>query len=226
MKPSLLSLTLLAAVSLLTAPAVLAQQTPKTTPKTTTKSPAGSSTAAGVERDLRVFSDWVNSKVDQAATTARRELPRLTEEFDRQSRRIDRGVDSLTVEGKREYDTQKVRYRKWATRQDSLDAAARRPATADQAQRRFLGEDVNISQARPTELPDLYFRLVETMRSDKKNWTQADWSAAGAVLSRLNARYEQIREQLPLEERLRIRSLQGEFRTLEKARNVKDVIRE
>ncbi|RPD45438.1 hypothetical protein DNI29_18835 [Hymenobacter sediminis] len=226
MKPSLLFLTLLAAVGLLAVPAASAQQTPKTTPKTTTKSPSASSTTAGVERDLRVFSDWVNSKVDQAATTARRELPRLTEEFDRQSRRIDKAVDSLTVEGKREYDTQKVRYRKWATRQDSLDAAARRPATADQAQRRFLGEDVNISQARPTELPDLYFRLVETMRSDKKNWTQADWSAASAVLSRLNARYEQVREQLPLEERLRIRSLQGEFRTLEKARNVKDVIRE
>lgn len=222
MKPSLLSFSLLAALSLLAAPVALAQQTPKTTAKT----PSASSTSAGVERDLRVFSDWVNSKVDQAATTARRELPRLSEEFNRQSRRIDKAVDSLTVEGKREYSTQKVRYQKWATRQDSLDAAARRPATADQAQRRFLGEDVNISQARPTELPDLYFRLVENMRSDKKNWTQADWSAASAVLSRLNARYEQVREQLPLEERLRIRSLQGEFRTLEKARNVKDVIRE
>ncbi|UOQ76294.1 hypothetical protein MUN84_17220 [Hymenobacter sp. 5516J-16] len=175
---------------------------------------------------MRVFSDWVNDKVEQAATTARRELPRITEEFDRQSTRIDKAVDSLTVEGKREYTIQKTRYKKWATRQDSLDAAARRPATAQEAQRRLLGEEVNISRARPTELPDLYFRLVENMRSDKRNWTQADWSAASAVLSRLNARYEQVREQLPLEERLRIRSLQGEFRTLEKARDVKDVIRE
>ncbi|WP_139923995.1 DUF6565 domain-containing protein [Hymenobacter sp. DG01] len=221
MKPFLFSLALLTGTGLLIAPAAVAQQTPKTT-----KAPSASSTTAGVERDLRVFSDWVNSKVDQAATTARRELPRLTEEFDRQSRRIDKAVDSLTVEGKREYSIQKVRYKKWATRQDSLDAAASRPATADQAQRRLLGEDVNISRARPTELPDLYFRLIETMRTDRKNWTQADWSAASAVLSRLNARYEQVREQLPLEERLRIRSLQGEFRTLEKARDVKDVIRE
>lgn len=218
---------LLTAAGLLLTTAATAQQTPKTTPKPSASTPKTSTaTTAGLERDLRDFSDWVNDKVDRAATTARRELPRISEEFDRQSKRIDKAVDSLTVEGKREYSTQKVRYQRWATRQDSLDAAARRPATADQAQRRLLNEDVNISKARPTELPDLYFRLIETMRSDKQNWTQADWSAASAVLTRLNTRYEQVREQLPLEERLRIRTLQGEFRTLEKARDVKDVIRE
>lgn len=219
---SALSTWLLTTAGLLTAATASAQQTPKPT----TKSPSATATTAGLERDLRVFSDWVNDKVDRAATTARRELPRVSEEFNRQSKRLDKAVDSLTVEGKREYDTQKVRYQRWSTRQDSLDAAAQRPATADQAQRRILNEEVNISKARATELPDLYGRLVEAMRSDKKGWTQADWSAASAVLTRLNARYEQVREQLPLEERLRIRSLQGEFRTLEKARDVKDVIRE
>jgi hypothetical protein len=212
--------TLLTLTGLATATGASAQQTPRKTTRTTT------ATSAGLEKDLADFSDWVNDKVDRAATTARRELPRLSEEFDRQSRRIDRAVDSLTVEGKKEYNTQKVRYKRWATRQDSLDAAARRPATADQAQRRLLHEDVNISKARASELPDLYFHLVETMRADKKGWTQADWSEASAVLSRLNARYDQVRDQLPLEERLRIRSLQGEFRTLEKARDVKDVMRE
>ncbi|MCA8829126.1 DUF6565 domain-containing protein [Hymenobacter pini] len=215
--------TLLTLAGLATATGASAQQTPK---KTTTRASTGTATSAGLEKDLADFSDWVNDKVDRVATTARRELPRISEEFDRQSRRIDRAVDSLTVEGKKEYNTQKVRYKRWADRQDSLDAAARRPATADQAQRRLLNEDVNISKARASELPDLYFRLVETMRSDKKDWTQADWSAASAVLSRLNARYDQVRDQLPLEERLRIRSLQGEFRTLEKARDVKDVMRE
>ncbi|MDU0371764.1 DUF6565 domain-containing protein [Hymenobacter endophyticus] len=215
------------AYTLLTAASLLAfSASAQQTPRKTTKPATGTATTAGLERDLADFSDWVNDKVSRAATTARRELPRISEEFDRQSRRIDKAVDSLTVEGKKEYSTQKVRYQRWATRQDSLDAAARRPATADQAQRRLLNEDVNISKARATELPDLYFRLVETMRTDKKDWTQADWSAASAVLSRLNARYDQVRDQLPLEERLRIRSLQGEFRTLEKARDVKDVIRE
>lgn len=221
MKPTVFPLTLLLAAAGLLATSAASAQTTKTT-----KKPTGTATTAGLERDLADFSNWVNDKVDRAATTARRELPKVSAEFERQSTRLDRAVDSLTVEGKREYSTQKGRYERWATRQDSLDAAARRPTTADQAQRRLLNEDVNISRARATELPDLYFRLVEAMRADKKDWTQADWSAASAVLTRLNTRYEQVREQLTLEERLRIRTLQGEFRTLEKARDVKDVIRE
>ena len=210
---------LVLAISLLTLSAAIAQKTPaKPRPQT--------STASAIERDLDIFSDWVNDKVDRVAADIQREKPRLNAEFERQSKRIDRAVDSLTVEGKKEYDTQKTRYENWSIKQDSLDRVARRPATAAQSQKRFLGEDVVISRARPTELPDLYSRLVDSMRDQKKNWTAADWSAASAVLTNLNTRYEQVRTQLPLEERLRIRSLQGEFRTLEKARNVKDAINE
>ncbi|MFD2786030.1 hypothetical protein [Hymenobacter rubripertinctus] len=220
MKPTAFPRILLVAAGLLACSAASAQ-----TPKAPAK-PAATATTAGLERDLHDFSNWVNDKVDRAASTARRELPKVSAEFERQSIRLDRAVDSLTVEGKREYSTQKGRYERWATRQDSLDAAARRPTTADQAQRRLLNENVNIGRVRATELPELYFRLIETMRADKKNWTPADWSAASAVLTRLNARYEQVRADLSLEERLRIRTLQGEFRTLEKARDVKDVIRE
>lgn len=212
-------LPLVLVISLLTLSAAIAQKTPA-------KPRHQSSTASAIERDLDVFSDWVNDKVDRVAADIQREKPRLNAEFERQSKRIDRAVDSLTVEGKKEYDTQKTRYENWSAKQDSLDRLARRPETAAQSQKRFLGEDVVISRARATELPDLYGRLVESMRDQKKNWTATDWSAAGAVLTNLNARYEQVRTQLPLEERLRIRSLQGEFRTLEKARNVKDAINE
>jgi hypothetical protein len=210
---------LVLAVSLLTFSAAVAQKTPA-------KPRTQSSTASAIERDLDSFSNWVNDKVDRVAADIQREKPRLNAEFERQSKRIDRAVDSLSVEGKKEYATQKTRYENWSIKQDSLARQARRPESAAQSQKRFLGENVVISSARATELPDLYGRLVESMRDQKKNWTAADWSAASAVLTNLNARYEQLRTQLPLEERLRIRSLQGEFRTLEKARNVKDAINE
>ncbi|MBT2556574.1 hypothetical protein J7E24_02155 [Hymenobacter sp. ISL-91] len=213
------SATLLFATSLLLAssPAAQAQSgTPKTAP-----APAGS-----LERTLSEFGSWVGKQVDRAEEVTRREVPKVTAEFDRRSRRLDQAIDSLSAESQREYAAQKTRYQQWATRQDSLDAAARQPTTPAQAQARLLNENVNISRARATELPNLYQRLVETMRTEKKAWSQADWTTADEVLSRLNARYEQVRTQLPLEERLRIRTLQGEFRTLEKARNVKDSMRD
>lgn len=215
---------LLLAAGLVAAP--LAAQAQQTTKAPAPKRPAASNTASAVERDLRVFSDWVNDKIDRVAEGVARETPRVAAEFDRQSQRIDRAVDSLTVEGKREYNTQKARYRAWSLRQDSLDRAAGRPETAQRAQDRLLGEKVVLGSARASELPDLYGRFIDNTRAQRRQWSAADWSAASTVLARLNARYEQVRDQLPLEERLRIRSWQGEFRTLEKARDVKDVMRE
>jgi hypothetical protein len=220
MKRFLLPISLLA-LTLGVAP-LAAQAQQKTSPA---KKPTAS-TPSAIERDLDIFSDWVNDKLDRAEVGVKRELPRLKEDFERQSTRIDRAVDSLSSQSKREYKTQKRRYQNWETKQDSLDDVARQPATANDAQRRLLHETVTISKARANELPELYLHLLETTREQRRTWTQADWSEASAVLERLNARYEQVREQLPLEERVRIRSWQGEFRTLEKARDAKDLINE
>ncbi|UOQ74588.1 DUF6565 domain-containing protein [Hymenobacter cellulosilyticus] len=220
MKRFLLSLSFLTASLGATMLEATAQQ--KSTPA---KKPSAS-TPTAIERDLDVFSDWVNDKLDRAEVGVRRELPRIKEDFERQSKRLDKAVDSLSSQSKREYNTQKKRYQNWESKQDSLDATARQPEAASSAQRRLLNENVTISRARANELPELYLHLLESTREQRLAWTQADWSAASAVLERLNARYEQVREQLPLEERVRIRSLQAEFRTLEKARDVKDIMKE
>jgi hypothetical protein len=220
MKRFLLPISFVAASLSVTTLDAAAQQ--KSTPA---KQPTAS-TPTAIERDLDVFSDWVNDKLDRAEGGVRRELPRIKEDFERQSKRLDKAVDSLSSQSKREYNTQKKRYQNWETKQDSVDAAVRQPETVSSAQRRLLNENVTISKARATELPELYLHLLESTREQRQAWVQADWSAASAVLERLNARYEQVREQLPLEERVRIRSLQAEFRTLEKARDVKDIMKE
>jgi hypothetical protein len=220
MKQLAFSTSLLLATFTLTSGA-WAQQT--TTPKSTTPTQTAQ-TPSAIERDLRVFSTWVNDKLDRAEAGVRREMPRVSAEFDRQSQRIDRGVDSLSAQGKREYADQKKRYQDWSVRQDSLDARARRPETAQQIQDRLLNEKVVLSRVRAAEMPDLYARFIEATRSQRRQWTATDWSNAAAVLANLNVRYEQVREQIPLEDRIRIRSWQGEFRTLEAARDAKEVM--
>ncbi|GAA4373784.1 hypothetical protein [Hymenobacter koreensis] len=232
--------------ALLAPVAALAQTKPATPAKTTTP-PASKDTSAAkpkpaakpapkqsgtisesvlapVERDLRVLGGWVNETVNRADATIKRELPQLKADFDRQSSRIDRAADSLSNQSKREYDVLKRRYNSWETEQERLDGQARRPETAQSAQTRLLGENVNLARARPTELHDLYGRFIDAARAQRKEWTSDDWAAASAVLTRLNQRYEQVREQVDLEERLRIRSWQGEFRTFEKARATKDAM--
>lgn len=111
-------------------------------------------------------------------------------------------------------------------------ALARRPAaafpttTADPGLARLLHESVDLARVPATQLPDLYARFLEVTRAERRQWAARDWDGASATLARLNARYEQVRLDLPLDERLRIRSAQGEFRTLQGARRVKDRLRD
>ena len=101
--------------------------------------------------------------------------------------------------------------------------AARRNASAssDPVQQHLLASDVNLAQSTADQLPDLYERFITTTRDERRKWSYQDWDAAGQVLARLNQRYDQVRTGLPIEERLRIRTYQGEFHTLRGAREVK-----
>lgn len=87
---------------------------------------------------------------------------------------------------------------------------------------KYLHENVEINKVPASQLEDLYGRFLEYTRDQRRNWSAQDWDEASDALSRINARYEVVRKELSLEERLNIRTLQGEFRTLQGARRVKD----
>ncbi|SFQ50340.1 hypothetical protein [Hymenobacter arizonensis] len=102
--------------------------------------------------------------------------------------------------------------------------AAPRRADSDPIQQHLLNSDVNLARVSAHQLPDLYERFIATTRDERRKWSYQDWDNAGVVLARLNQRYEQVRTELPLEERLRVRTFQGEFHTLRGARQVKDKV--
>ena len=109
-----------------------------------------------------------------------------------------------------------------SARRTPMTAARAPQAASDPVQQHLLQTDVNLAQTTADQLPNLYERFIATTRDERRTWSYEQWDAAGQVLARLNQRYEQVRTDLPLEERLRIRSFQGEFHTLRGARQVKD----
>lgn len=95
-------------------------------------------------------------------------------------------------------------------------------ANADPVLTRLLHESVDIGRVPASQLPDLYRRFLEATRSERRQWSARDWDEASATLARMNARYETVRQDLPLDERINVRSYQGEFRSLQGARRVKE----
>ncbi|QKG56709.1 hypothetical protein GKZ68_08790 [Hymenobacter sp. BRD128] len=106
-------------------------------------------------------------------------------------------------------------------------AAPRRyVTTADPGLAKYLHESINVNQLPASQLPDLYGRFIEATRAQRRQWSARDWDEASDALTRLNTRYEAVRKELSLDDRLTVRSYQGEFRTLQGARRVKDRVSE
>jgi hypothetical protein len=99
-------------------------------------------------------------------------------------------------------------------------------ATGDPTLAKYLHESIDINKLPASQMPDVYSRFLEATRDQRRQWSAQDWEEASAALSRLNARYEAVRQELPLDDRLTVRSYQGEFRTLQGARRVKDRVNE
>ena len=101
-------------------------------------------------------------------------------------------------------------------------ASADAPVTAasDATVSDYFREKTVVSSLPAPALLDAYARFIDKVRTDRRGWKPADWQLAASVLSSLNARYNQVRDAYSLDDKLTIRSQQGEFQALRTARQI------
>jgi|GEM_PF-5167346 len=92
------------------------------------------------------------------------------------------------------------------------------PTADEDVQKHLLNETIDLTQARAEELPDLFDHFISIVREERRGWNYRQWTEAEQVLGRLVARYQVVHSNLPLEERVRIRAAQTEFKTLKSTR--------
>ncbi|WP_052732833.1 hypothetical protein [Hymenobacter terrenus] len=88
----------------------------------------------------------------------------------------------------------------------------------------FLRKKTAIATLTAPALLAAYQQFIERVRTDRHSWKASDWTAAAAILSSLNGRYDQLRSSLSLDDKLTIRSQQAEFQTLRTARQLSDQV--
>ena len=107
---------------------------------------------------------------------------------------------------------------------DNPTAAPAAGKTGDAQVSDFFREKTAVGRLSAPALVDAYARFTEKVRNDRYGWRTADWNTAAAVLSTLNARYEQLRSSFSFDDKLIIRSQQAEFQTLRTARQLSDQV--
>ncbi|WP_201979216.1 hypothetical protein [Hymenobacter rubidus] len=93
-------------------------------------------------------------------------------------------------------------------------------AASDAQVTSFLRQKTTVSTLSATGLLKAYEYFIERVREDRSNWKPTDWNNAAAVLSSLNGRYQQLRSSFSLDDKLTIRSQQGEFQALRTAKQI------
>jgi len=93
-------------------------------------------------------------------------------------------------------------------------------AASDAQVTNFLRQKTTVSTLSTTGLLKAYEYFMERVRDDRANWKPADWNNAAAVLSSLNARYQQLRPSFSLDDKVTIRSQQAEFQALRTAKQI------
>lgn len=84
----------------------------------------------------------------------------------------------------------------------------------------FLRKKTTVSTLTTTGLLSAYELFMERVRSDRATWTPTNWANAAAIMSSLNDRYQQLRGSFSLDDKLTIRSQQGEFQALRTAKQI------
>ena len=156
------------------------------------------------------------------AATAPQQVTEVTEELDPATGKVIRRTTRTT--------TVPAGTAAPATSSASAPSAAAGPAdtaataATDAQVTAFLRQKTTPSTLTAPALLAAYGRFMDRVRNDRHAWKASNWATAAAVLGRLDARYNQLRTALSLDDKLTIRSQQAEFQALRTARQLSDQV--
>ncbi|GAA4438199.1 hypothetical protein GCM10023188_33270 [Pontibacter saemangeumensis] len=176
------------------------------------------------EDELEEFRAWLNRQTEKGDTAIRREWPAVREELRERNARLEQKFDSLSAESKEEYRELQSRYERWEERQERRQQQPLAPAELAQWRERLLRDYQNLDKVKPENIREAYLTFMGEVRTNRRTWTQNDWDYVDYVYSQLNQRRGEIEGQLRTADKLKIRTLQAEYLTLEGAADTQSML--
>lgn len=181
-------------------------------------------TGRTVDERLESLRGWMNEKAESADTAIRADWPEVKENFRKRTAEIDQNIDSLSAESKAEYARLKQRYERWESRQERRQNTPLDPHELAQWREQLLREYDSLETVTPQNVREAYLTFMGVVRAKRQNWTQDDWDYVDHVYSQLNQRRRQIEGQMSNSDKLKVRSLQAEYLTLEGAADARSLM--
>ncbi|WP_240773203.1 hypothetical protein [Pontibacter sp. SGAir0037] len=169
---------------------------------------------------------WMNEKTDRADTAIRADWPEVREKLRERNAQIEQGFDSLTTESKEEYKRLKDRYSQWEERQERRQQTPLDPQKVNQWEEQLLREYAAPGSITTQNVREAYLTFIGAVRTKRQNWSDSDWDYVDHVYSQLNQRRRQLEGNISSGDKLKIRSLQAEYLTLEGTADARSLMRD
>jgi hypothetical protein len=173
-------------------------------------------------RELDDFKAWVQDKASRTDSSAKENWPKIKEEFKQRSARLDSKADSLSAQGKAEYKELKSKYQSWEARKNKRTSQPLDVAKLQQWEKNLLANK-KVETIAAADMREMYLTFMGVVRAQKRRWTQDDWDYVDHIYGRLNDRKQQVESAIPAADRLKIKTLQAEYLTLEASGDAKDL---
>ncbi|AKQ46131.1 hypothetical protein TH63_11600 [Rufibacter radiotolerans] len=179
------------------------------------------------EKDLAEFREWVDEKTNKADSTTAQNWPEVKEEFKQRSAQLEERADSLSKESKAEYKELRRRFENWETRNQQRSQVPLHPETLARFEQELFGA-ANALESNWTaaQMREIYTQFVQNVRARRASWTASDWDYVDEIYRQLNLKKDQVEAQIPGKDKLKIKSLQAEYLTLETGKDAKDLLKE
>ncbi|WP_299820449.1 hypothetical protein [uncultured Pontibacter sp.] len=182
-------------------------------------------TGKTAEEQLEEFRGWLNQQSEKGDTAIRKNWPKVKEELRQRNARLEQNFDSLSDKSKQEYRDLQERYQRWETRQERRQQQPLDASKLSQFKDQLLREYKDLDKVTAGNIREAYLTFMGTVRTKRRNWTQDDWDYVDNVYGQLNERRGQVEGQIPTTDKIKIRTLQAEYLTLEGAADAQSVVR-
>ena len=164
-----------------------------------------------VEDELGDFRTWVSQTTSNIGDRTEDDWKRAKSDFSTRTQELDQKQETFTDELKQEYQQLKDEF----NNADKAYEEGRRAARLTEWEQKLLGSYADKTTITSANVRQVYIAFLESVRSQRSTWTDEDWEMAKMVMKSLNDRKEEVDEDLPTDDEVKIKALQMEFRTLE-----------
>lgn len=170
-----------------------------------------------VEDEISEFRNWINDQSARIADRTEEDWKQSKEDFRVRTQELDLRQNKFSAELREEYQQLKEDFNNL----DKEREKRRREAMVAEWDAKLLGSYADKTTISKENVREAYILFLENVRSMHGNWSNEDWEMAKWVMNRLDERKEEVDDELPTDDEVKIKALQMEFRTLETTNDVR-----